>query len=170
MPIVYKSNTVNAGFQVQATVQVSVDCEMCGAAYAYPSTLMGYSNTKQQIAQENLSEKIERVKAGDYHLVADYKPCPQCGYVQSWMIEPVRRKRGWIYGAEAALAVCLLAILTEALLLPEDIRNNAVLGIFLVFGVPVIVFFIARWVVMKTYRPNREVAPRTSKPRINFGN
>lgn len=169
MPVVYKSNTVNSGFQVQMAAQVSVECEKCGATYAYTSLLTGYSSTKLQAAQDNLSEKVKQVQAGKYSLVADFKPCPLCGYVQSWMLEPVRRKRGWMYGVGVAMLVCFAAILIEALLLPANIRDNAVQGIFLVAVVPVIVFFIARLIVMKTYRPNREVASRTNTPRVSFG-
>ncbi len=168
MPLVPKTNTVTSGYQAVSNVQVSVCCEQCGNTYTYQYQLTGYSSNNQTAAQANLADKVERVSAGDYGLIADERPCPQCGYLQSWMIEPVRRKRGWMIGAGIAMAACLLAILIEALLLPENIRNDAVQGIFMVFGLPVITFFVARAVIMKTYRPTRQIAPRTNTPKVSF--
>lgn len=167
MPVIVKSNNTNPGFHVTASAQVSVTCEMCGTAYAYAATLTGYSSNNRSAAQDDLINKVDQVKAGNYNLVAEEKRCPQCGYLQAWMIEPVRRRRGWMIAIGLAMAVCFVAILAEALIIPEDIRNDAVQGIFMVFGLPVITFFVARVIVMKTYRPNRQVAPRTNLPSVS---
>ena len=83
--------------------EVSVTCEMCGDNYAYERTLQGAAQRNTEVAAMDaahkiLEKKVERLGAGDYGPIAISKPCPQCGYVQSWMIGPIRRQRGWQWG------------------------------------------------------------------------
>ncbi len=167
MPLIYKPSTAS-GITINAIAQVSVYCEMCGTTYGYEYPIYGYDSSARQAALDDLASKIKCIEAGDYSDVADHRPCPQCGYVQSWMIEPARRKRGWQGAAGIALAACLIAILAMALIAPDNIRNDAGVGLFIVFGIPVILFFLARVVIMKAYRPNRAIAPRANTPSISF--
>ena len=96
--------------------QVSISCEACGNTFSYNHKLSGYAQKSDEFsamaaAREQLQKKIDRINGGDFALIADNKPCPQCGYVQSWMIQPVRKHRGNNWGCMLGAISYVLAIL-----------------------------------------------------------
>lgn len=158
----------------EITTKVSISCESCGNAYSYNCVLKAGSRDGTRegaivAARKNLNKKVERVNAGDYALVAKHKPCPQCGYVQSWMILPVRKRRGRNWGLGMGAASYMLAFLL--LLLPDSSPlKNDFFGMFMFFGFPVIVFFVVRAIARKLYQPNkgREIPQQTQIPVVTF--
>jgi hypothetical protein len=152
------------------SAQVSVHCESCGNDFVYERTLRGTAQRAGKsaainAAREKLAKKMEKIESGDYGPIAIHKPCPQCGYVQSWMVEPVRRRRGWQWALGLAILSYFLAF--SALSFPG---GSDCLLVFLFFGMPTIVFFVARIVIMKLYRPNKnlEVPAETNVPSVSY--
>ncbi len=148
--------------------QVSISCESCGNSFSYKHTLIGRGSHpdkfKAEMAALNaLSTQIDRVKAGDYGLITEYKPCPQCSYVQSWMILAGRKRRGRKWGL-ALGAFSFLASIVAGLIIQSKL-NIASMMPFIMCGVPVVVFFVVRALVMLLYQPNKgHEAPQQVKP------
>jgi hypothetical protein len=159
---------------------VSVECENCGSIYSYEHTLHGFSQewTKARAmgkAQAVLEDEIGRIRAGKFDFVAEHRPCPKCRYVQSWMLEPVRRHRAWGWGIGLGCGTYLVtipAMFYAMSLFPVNISSplSNCLGMFLIFGLPVIVLFVVRARVRATYQPNKDQgAPCQAKtPTVEF--
>jgi hypothetical protein len=157
--------------------QVSVCCEACGNNYTYDHIIKagGQASDKyaaMALANTNLTKAVEKIKAGDYRTVADHKPCPKCGYVQSWMIDPVRRRRGMNWGCGLGflsyLAVILITVFASIKLHLFDLPDFMIPVLFI--GVPVVIIFGVRALVMVSYRPNkgREKPSQLKLPSVDF--
>jgi hypothetical protein len=161
------------------TAKVSVCCEACGSDYTYEHVFKAYGRRSDEqsalaLARQNRERVFEwqtkRVEAGNYSSMADYKPCPKCGYVQTWMVEPVRRRRGWQWGLALA-GVTFLALIPVFLVIDVLSRGTPLsslvpgLAVFMIFGMPVIVLFVTRAVVMKTFQANKNHAAPSPKPK-----
>jgi uncharacterized integral membrane protein len=154
--------------------KVSVGCEICENSFTYNHTLSGHASSSNEgtaiyEAHERLKKQMDRIAAGNFDLIAEHKPCPQCGYVQSWMILPVRKHRGNNWGCALSAIAFLIGILLIILLQNTSLRNDY-FGMFLVFGVPLIIYFIGRTIGGLLYMPNkgRDVPHQTKSPNITF--
>jgi hypothetical protein len=155
--------------------EVSVRCEACGHEYAYERTLRDYARHDDEAsataaAEAGLAKLVDKVQSGDYQPVASYQPCPQCGYLQSWMVGPVRRRRSWQWALATAAGVYLLGLLGLVFVKPEGLRSGDCLTLMTLLGVSALVFVAARAIILWTYRPNRhrDVPSQTNAPSIRF--
>jgi hypothetical protein len=167
------------------TAQVSVCCEACGNCYTYDHVFKTYGRHSNEafalsLARQN-REKVwewqtKRVTAGNFSSMADYKPCPKCGYVQAWMVEPVRRRRGWQWGLAIA-AVTFLAMIPVFFVLDALSRGTPMaslipgVAVVMVFGLPIVVLFVVRAIVRTTFQPNKTrpaTPPKANTPSVSF--
>ena len=155
--------------------EVSVHCEACGHEYSFERTLRDYARHADEIAataaaEDSLAKLVDKVQSGDYQPVASHQPCPQCGYLQSWMVGPVRRRRGWQWALATAASAYLLGLLGLIFLRPEGWKSGDCLTMVVLLGVSTLVFVIARAIVLWAYQPNRhrDVPPQTSAPTVRF--
>ncbi len=154
--------------------QVAVSCERCGNGFGYNHKLASFAQHSNEyramaIAQENLQKRIDAVKAGNVGLIAENKRCPKCGYVQSWMIAPIRKRRGMIWGLVFGIATYVVAFPMLFVLNNSPLHSDYMIPVFF-FVLPVAIYFIVRSIVMLLYRPNRgsEVQPQAKLPNIEF--
>jgi predicted RNA-binding Zn-ribbon protein involved in translation (DUF1610 family) len=154
--------------------QVSVSCENCGNNFTYNHRLTGNASHSDEymamtLASQNLEKQIAKIKAGNYDSIAEHKPCQKCGYVQSWMITPVRKRRGMIWGTIFGVASYLLAFPVIVFLNNTPLHHDYLLPVIFC-GFPIGTFFIIRAIVMFLYQPNmgKKVSPQTKVPNIEF--
>jgi predicted RNA-binding Zn-ribbon protein involved in translation (DUF1610 family) len=154
--------------------QVSINCENCGNSFSYNHTLSGNAQKTDEfaaiaMARERLKKQIDRINSGDFNLIAEHKVCPKCGYVQSWMILPIRKRRGMNWGSALGVATYLLVFPLMLLLENTPLHQDYMVPI-LFCGLPVAIFFIVRAIAMFLYQPNRgkEIPSQTKVPNIKF--
>jgi hypothetical protein len=168
----------------QLVATVSVCCEVCDNSYTYEHIFKTYGRSQTQVGARALADQnregvlnwqTKRVAAGNISAFSDYKPCPKCGYVQSWMVEPVRRRRGWQWGLGVGFVSFLLMIPVAFLLnaiLSGSPMGSAMAGVafLLVYIVPIIVLFVARAIARRSFQPNKKhAAPaKLNKPSVDF--
>lgn len=155
--------------------KVSVRCEACGHEYAYERTLRDYARRADKAAataaaEEGLARQVDRVQSGDVQPVASDRPCPQCGYMQSWMVESVRRRRSWQWALATAASAYLLGLLGLIFLKSEGWKPGDCLTLVTPLGASALVFFIARSIILWAYQPNRgrDIPPHTHAPAVRF--
>jgi len=155
--------------------EVSVHCEACGHEYSYERMLRDYARHANETAataaaEDSLAKLVDKVQSGDYGPVASQKPCPQCGYLQSWMVGPVRRRRSWQWALATAASVYLVALLGLIFVRPEGLRTDDCLVLLTLVGASAIVFLATRAIFLWTYQPNRhrDVPPQTNAPTVRF--
>ena len=169
--------TVAMAYQGTASIvaEVSVRCEACGHEYSFRRTLRAYARHENEMAataaaQDSLARQVAQIESGDYGPVASQKPCPQCGYLQSWMVGPVRRRRSWQWALATASGVYLVALLGLIFVRPEGLKSDDCLVLLTLVGASAIIFLAARAILLWTYQPNRhrDVPPQTNAPTIRF--
>lgn len=163
---------------------VSVCCEACRHEYAYEKEFKAYGSHSDQFAATRMAEanregvynwQTKRLAAGNYSSMVRNIPCPQCGYVQSWMVEPLRRRTGWLWGGILGALTFFLAIPASFMLdnfLQDSALSSITAGIFFVFifVLPLMVLFAVRALVLKTYHPNKQqtVSPQRNVPTVSL--
>jgi hypothetical protein len=155
--------------------EVTVHCEACSHEYSFERTLRDYARHDDEAsataaAEAGLAKLVDKVQSGDYQPVASHQPCPQCGYLQSWMVAPVRRRRSWQWALATAAGAYLLGLLGLVFVKPEGWKSGDCLTLVAFLGVSALVFVAARAIILWTYQPNRhrDAPPQTNTPTIRF--
>jgi hypothetical protein len=95
--------TARARFGFKATVQ----CEGCNQVFEALASVAGEGMASSGVlgspekdrarasgeAQHALQKKLDRIQRGQLKDLQSYRPCPNCGYIQSWMLKENRRQR-----------------------------------------------------------------------------
>jgi DNA-directed RNA polymerase subunit RPC12/RpoP len=162
----------SASESVEAIRTVSYQCENCGRQYSYLFHARESWSKSEQTATKHVSsnerfdiatrlkkavheEAIDRIndtiKGLDEHKDFGFEKCPGCGYIQSWMLRSsiAKYKIKYIRIPSIIVAV-LLFVVVSLLLINGKIRQDVEsYGIFLVFGLWVIIYLIIRWIGTK---------------------
>jgi hypothetical protein len=98
-------------------ILVHITCERCDHAYTTNQEIVASSSypldvqAAQASAQDGLNSQIRRIQLGDCGAL-DGSPCPNCGYVQSWMLQNrVRSSRQVVSYIASALTLFALLVL-----------------------------------------------------------
>lgn len=88
--------------EARLTIDVDVECEACGKRYVYAQ---GYHETGGGMS-DPAGAIQKRIMQGEL----GWKRCPQCGYMQSWMVMSWKVRWSLILGVVTAMATLALAI------------------------------------------------------------
>lgn len=151
---------------VRLNATVAVTCESCAYVYQYQHELV----IPAESAKLRLEGLMASFREGKTEAIAEIKPCPQCGYLQSWMVDLARDKKGFVRGCVASLIgwiSFLVVIVLVANFLPSVKFEYIVPVLMLVI---VLAYFITRRVTMKNFNPNptRPVAEKTVPPQVTL--
>ncbi len=127
--------------------EIKVKCQACGGEFKF----------SQMLPRER---KIRSLPGGGIEV----HPCPNCGYIQTWMFDACKRKRVWRLGPAGALAGSMLLFVANGL--------DTSICMWIVFAmtgfcVGVVVNMVAK---IKPNKKYQGLAPKTSIPhyKINF--
>jgi hypothetical protein len=172
-----------------ASIVISASCENCGTSYSYSRQLY-VSGVKTTKWNDGLTKKMsineivtpQMRKMGTQAAIGNLVPCPECGYVQSWMIAEYRRVnrfgRGMIIAGIGSAFPCILGgigIVFSSYFdnLPSSIiRDNLIiwglLGPFVLGIIGALASFVGKLDFL--VNPNKRFKPvgKTLNPSIEF--
>jgi hypothetical protein len=149
----------------KTTAKVIVTCEQCSKLYTYEHYFYAYGrlideNAAINLARQNMDKVFDhysrQIAGGNFSSIVENMACPECGSLQSWMIEPLRKRRGWKLGLIWAAIMFLVAIPVSFVL--NALINNPVVGVLslmLIFVLPICILFIVRAWAMKNFMSAR---------------
>lgn len=156
---------------------VNYDCEACDHKSSYEELIK--IEGESAFAIEELFTRIlkNKLKAKDF----GSKSCPQCGYVQSWMIKSAKSRLGRLFGWAGFILIGISLLVlhgqTISLLLGKLFGRSggeAVFELVLLttglIGMSGLAFTVIYRLVFDLHNPNegRKIAPRRNKPQVMF--
>lgn len=126
----------------EITCKVTYQCESCGeeAEYEKTITLKG-GGSRSHLAREALQKKIRDF---DKNTAIDSKPCPHCGYTQSWMASTTKFKLALI----GVVVSGLIFTVAAAAWLPNNREDWA-------FCIGPSLALLVGFLIFRFYEPNR---------------
>jgi hypothetical protein len=160
------------------TAKVQVICEKCGKEYSYDHFYYAYGRRidekeAEALARQNMDRVFEyysqQIASSNFSSIVENKPCPECGTIQSWMSEPLIKKRSWKLGfIWAAIMFVFMIPLSFLLRVFVSAAIMDIISFILIFILPLAFLFLVQNFVSRMMRKNKVPHGKSNQPVVEL--
>ncbi|MEX2029997.1 MAG: hypothetical protein WD906_03390 [Anaerolineales bacterium] len=150
-------------------LEITVACGRCGQPFTYRHDLLGATRSVYGLApagdaENQLQKQVTRIRSGSYSDLPP-RPCPNCGALQSWMLEASRRGAGERGGCAVALILFVLGVGVHAV--PGGPALNALTGLAVLLAALGLGALADRW-IRRVWKSAPATPVQDAAPEIRF--